>query len=109
MVSISKKIINFGIAVIRHALDGQKNVSEETYLHRIKICEECPLNHSGECGLCGCPIEKKALWASEECPDKKWPSLSESSEPKKTSTSGLTANARQKQNKKNCSACKKRS
>ena len=105
MTNIIKKITNYAIAVTKHAADGFKHVSQDVYEARVSICESCPLNMNGECGLCGCPIETKALWASEACPDKKW--LADSSEQKK---SGFSANTTEKPVKKStgCSKCKNR-
>lgn len=104
MTSIIKKLSNYAIAFSKHAAGGFKHVTEKTYEKRRAICESCPLLVDGECGLCGCPVEVKALWATEACPDKKW--LAEDG----TKKEGFSANSVEKpvQKKAGCSRCKNR-
>src|SRR4051812_19569935 len=33
-------------------------------------CMVCPNRVAGTCGVCGCPVDKKASWDAEDCPDK---------------------------------------
>jgi hypothetical protein len=102
MTNIIKKLSNYAVAFTKHAAGGFKHVTEEVYEKRRAICESCPLLVDGECGLCGCPVEVKALWATEACPDKKW--LAE--EQKKE---GFSANSVEKPVvKKSCNRCKNR-
>lgn len=68
MTNLISKILHYGEAVINHAIDGFANVPEQVYNERLEVCLACPLMVDKECGICGCPIVKKALWASESCP-----------------------------------------
>lgn len=70
-----KKILHFIPALIKRILTGRKNVTNESYLVRIKICNNCKFRDvtKNECSICGCPVMKKAWWASENCPKKYWP------------------------------------
>jgi hypothetical protein len=72
---ISKQAVNFGKAVVKRILSGLKNVTEEEYQARLNICNECPLRSGINCSVCGCPIAKKARWATEDCPKSFWPKL----------------------------------
>lgn len=72
MPVFTRQVFNFLKAITRHVVDGLKNVGEEEYKNRIEICNGCDSNIEGKCKECGCPIDKKAKWASEDCPLKKW-------------------------------------
>ena len=74
-ISIITKIKNFSIACIRRFSTGMKNVSETEYIERITTCNNCDYRKDDECLKCGCIISKKAWWASEDCPENKWPKL----------------------------------
>jgi len=69
VVSNTKKVINFAGALVKHIANGLRNVSEEEQKRRLEICNSCPLLLNGECSLCGCPVEEKTKWESEDCPD----------------------------------------
>lgn len=62
---------NFTKALAKHVVDP-KNVDVKVYEDRLKTCSTCIHRNEGRCSACGCPIETKALWASENCPLKKW-------------------------------------
>lgn len=48
-------------------------VTPELQLERIKLCANCPnLTDTKQCGLCGCFVEYKTIYADEKCPDNKW-------------------------------------
>lgn len=68
------KALKFGKAVLKHIANSFRNVDELTYNNRIKLCEECDkfIEEARKCSECGCYIDTKASWASEECPLKKW-------------------------------------
>lgn len=89
MVNLINKILHYGEAVVKHAVDGFANVPENVYNERLAVCSECPLMIDKECGICGCPIVKKALWASESCPAQpsKWGAYNEKTASKSTSDS----------------------
>jgi len=65
---------NLTKAVVKHAVDGFKKVDLEEYQRRLNICNECSLRVKNRCTheSCGCFIDKKAWWASEECPLNQW-------------------------------------
>lgn len=65
-------IINFTIAIIKHSLNGFRNVDLDTYIKRIDVCNKCEHRNKNICSICGCYISKKAWWESEKCPKKKW-------------------------------------
>jgi len=70
--SYLQKIVNYGIAKTKHIIAGSPEVTNEVFNERISICQECPLFNSNnrECNKCGCPVDEKCKWATEECPDK---------------------------------------
>jgi glycosyltransferase involved in cell wall biosynthesis len=63
---------NYALALARRVASGSKDVSEEVLNKRIELCSVCPARTGEVCGSCGCPVEKKALWESEQCPLEKW-------------------------------------
>ncbi len=68
------KTYNLLKASYKHAKGGFKNVEISTYYDRVHTCSRCNyLNHKDlECTVCGCPIETKAKWQTENCPKNKW-------------------------------------
>jgi len=76
MPSLDKLAFNFGKAITKYIASGFKSVNQEEYSIRINICNQCNLFQNGRCHHenCGCFINKKAWWASENCPENKWPS-----------------------------------
>ena len=73
------RLKNFASAVIEHAKDGFSRVSEKDYKERTDICEPCEYcdksNKVWSCNKCGCYIQIKASWASQDCPIGKWPKI----------------------------------
>ncbi|MCA9045314.1 MAG: hypothetical protein KDA69_13390 [Planctomycetaceae bacterium] len=67
---------NFGSAVVRHVANGGKQVSESVYAARLSICNQCPMLNLKQriCTdqACGCYVDRKARWESEDCPQGKW-------------------------------------
>ena len=65
-------------AVVKHVGDGMKKVDLPRYQHRLNICNDCVppsgFRVKNRCTheSCGCFIDQKAWWASEECPLSKW-------------------------------------
>ena len=66
------QLFNFSKAVIKHAIDGLENVNKKTFNNRVEVCSTCELREDKRCSECGCFIDWKALWASEDCPKEKW-------------------------------------
>jgi hypothetical protein len=71
-----QKTINFAEAAARHLANGCRQVSDEVYERRISMCRACPSLDAEHMMCrefdCGCWVERKARWASEECPLQKW-------------------------------------
>ena len=76
--SLPKKIINYTKASIKHLADGLVHTTLETQEERRSICRQCPFRDSESPVLicshpdCGCYIDSKVVWASEECPIGLW-------------------------------------
>lgn len=72
--STPKILKNFAKAVVKHVANGLETVSLPTYQNRLNICNKCEMRSENRCTHeeCGCFIDKKAWWASEECPLDKW-------------------------------------
>lgn len=68
------KIKNFSKAVVKHVKDGLREVTEKEFEERLSICKACEYYKDGTCihKDCGCILDIKCKWASEECPEKKW-------------------------------------
>jgi|TARA_R110000796_G_scaffold3094_22_gene11989 hypothetical protein len=69
--------IRFLKALYRYARTGFKATPRVSYEERLMICSACPeLNRKNKtCNICGCYIEKKAMWKSEDCPKGYWSKL----------------------------------
>lgn len=54
-------------------------------VERLKICNSCEFNISGDCALCGCDIQNKTSIVEESCPasPKRWGPLFVMSEAEK--------------------------
>lgn len=74
--SLVRRAWNFSSAVVRHAADGMRHVSDEVFEVRLAICRTC-----ASCDVeqfvcrelaCGCNLQVKARWASESCPRRLW-------------------------------------
>lgn len=72
-----RKAANFSVAVVRHAADGGRNVTDEVRLARLIVCADCPAFDPNKIACrerkCGCRLKTKASWRSEKCPLDKWP------------------------------------
>tara|TARA_B100000427_G_C15401343_1_gene547790 strand:+ start:489 stop:938 length:450 start_codon:yes stop_codon:yes gene_type:complete len=51
-----------------YIFDGQWQVPDEIYNHRLKICSTCDWYKDRYCRKCGCPMDQKAKFAAMECP-----------------------------------------
>jgi hypothetical protein len=71
-----EKAKNLGTAIIKYALSGFKNVSDEDYAKRKEICGGCEYYRAenDKCSSCGCVVSLKIAMASESCPVNKWQS-----------------------------------
>jgi hypothetical protein len=71
-----KSIFNYGIALVRHTLNGSPQTPEPIQIARLDICKACTnyISEDGKCSECGCYVEEKVKWADSECPLKspKW-------------------------------------
>jgi hypothetical protein len=71
--NLIEQAVSLGKAVVGHAVDGFRNVSDEVYNERMEICESCEhFTEQKTCKLCTCHMQTKCQWASSECPIKKW-------------------------------------
>ena len=76
--SIIRKAVNFSGALVRHVTNGLEYTSEEVRRERLNICLGCPFRDPKSTVLicthkdCGCYLESKVSWASEECPIGLW-------------------------------------
>ena len=59
------------------ALAGEPTVSEEEKTERIAVCEGCEFFAVADrrCSKCGCWIDAKAGFRTQQCPENKWPPL----------------------------------
>jgi hypothetical protein len=74
--SMLRKLANFTYAVARYFVAGRPNVPEAEFHARLEMCHGCSmLLPDLSCSMCGCPVEDKALWATEVCPAGKWAPL----------------------------------
>lgn len=88
-----EKAVRATRALANWAVSGFSNVSEYEFEERLAACSICPhaqnlvenigfgaVGKHTHCGLCGCPIHRKARMATEKCPDieiganGRWPS-----------------------------------
>lgn len=74
--SILQKVRNLATSLAEHAQNSFKNVSQEQYEERIKICNsnQCGYYEKGRCNKCGCVLGIKAWWEAMHCDLGLWPS-----------------------------------
>lgn len=72
--STTKMAYNLAKAVTKHVAGGLRRVDVTTYTDRLQICNPCELRLKNRCTHedCGCFLDKKAWWESEQCPIDKW-------------------------------------
>jgi hypothetical protein len=70
-------MLNFLKFMIKNILSGFKHVSYEEYKERLQVCQVCPFLHHKErrCTDCGCWVDTKARFKSEDCPQNYWRKL----------------------------------
>ena len=67
-----EKLRNFAASAVQHVASGAAIVPDEVYRKRIEICALCEWRQNTTCTKCGCPIYRKAKWASSKCPIGRW-------------------------------------
>ena len=73
-----RKAVNFSKAAIKHIANGLEHTSKEVQEKRRSFCLQCPFIDPVSPVLicthekCGCYIDSKVIWASEECPIGLW-------------------------------------
>jgi glycosyltransferase involved in cell wall biosynthesis len=65
---VAEKVANFSWSMLEHFAKGGKQASEATVKHRLELCLLCKHRVVGNCGVCGCPLEKKLALATSRCP-----------------------------------------
>tara|TARA_R100000808_G_C2120957_1_gene132275 strand:- start:592 stop:894 length:303 start_codon:yes stop_codon:yes gene_type:complete len=62
-----------------YVASGVKNLSDEDYKKRMKICESCAhlIKDKNVCNKCGCYLPIKGRWEISKCPIGKWEKLKE--------------------------------
>ena len=76
--SLPKKLKNFALSAIKHAVNGMPTCTQEEINERLEICKGCKWFRGGRCAKCGCACgnNKKFLnklaWADQKCPIGKW-------------------------------------
>ena len=74
MPPITEQIANYGKAWAKHVANGLKILEPEGVAERLAACNSCPfLSADRRCYKCGCPVDKKATWESEDCDEGRWP------------------------------------
>jgi hypothetical protein len=67
-----QKAANLGRALVRHAVNLGRMVSDADYRRRLDACAGCEhrvgSGRSPACRVCGCAVKLKARMASESCP-----------------------------------------
>lgn len=88
-------------------------MTESFIEERLKICESCPYNFNGICGICGCPINDLVLKKEERCTHQPafWGAHSEpkakKQEPSIITESPPQLNGRASQESSTCVPCNK--
>lgn len=62
-----RQAMNFTKALAKHAKDGARLVNDRVFELRMAECLTCPERAGDRCASCGCPVDAKASWASEDC------------------------------------------
>ncbi len=70
--SLIQKAVSVTKAGIRWVVAGFPSVLGAQYERRLQACKDCRHYNEGECRLCGCPVKRKALLGTEDCPVEKW-------------------------------------
>lgn len=79
--NLATKAVNFGKALVKHAVNRFGKAGEALQAERLAICQGCEWRSEGTCTHqdCGCVLELKTSWASESCPVGKWDAIASNS------------------------------
>lgn len=64
-----RKGLNFTRALAEHVAAGKPLVDDATFEARLDHCMVCEHRNVDVCSKCGCPVDAKARWSEQECPD----------------------------------------
>ncbi len=72
-----RRALTFAWALWRHWRAGRPRASAAVLALRLAACAACPdLDQERRaCNRCGCPVDRKARWATERCPANRWGEL----------------------------------
>lgn len=75
--SLWEQAKSFAKASSAHVASGLSKVTTEEQKERLAICGSCEWfkERENRCGHCGCPLAKKTLWKTSDCPIGKWRKL----------------------------------
>lgn len=62
-----RKGMNYARALAKDMAAGQPRVTQAVFEERMDHCVTCEYRCADTCGACGCPLESKLSWATEEC------------------------------------------
>lgn len=65
------RVLRFIWALVKFIIIGGR-VSKDEYKSRLTTCHSCEHLDDKSCGLCGCYVNLKAKWSTEDCPKNKW-------------------------------------
>jgi hypothetical protein len=72
--------VTFVTAWERYMASGMRTITESVYQQRLAVCRTCEFFRDNQCLKCGCRLAgdviAKARWASESCPEGRWPQQS---------------------------------
>ncbi|QDU39657.1 hypothetical protein Mal4_40030 [Maioricimonas rarisocia] len=92
---LATQVVNFGRAVLKHVANGRNQADTAVVAARLAACENCDsldgLRRVCREPDCGCFVDRKARWESEDCPRGRWPALESPSGVARTGSSGLPA------------------
>ena len=75
---LSKRLKNFTVSAIKHAVKGMPTCTQEQLAERMSICQMCRYFTNSRCVKCGCACNNnkkflnKLAWSDQECPIGKW-------------------------------------
>ena len=68
-----KMLGNLMTAVGQHLATGMHAAEPELLDSRLDVCATCDQRTDSRCAVCGCFVEVKASWQTQDCPLAKWP------------------------------------